>query len=120
MSKTIPHFLRVGLRLNTFCREECLERGVYWLSLQAFRYLIKMQLCLEAILPEVMSSTCGEDWGIALTQLKDTNLWRVVASCQEPTIQERGKMPAIPQGHQDFQPVLNQEPGCLSWSYSIG
>jgi hypothetical protein len=29
-------------------------------------------------------------------------------------------MPAIPQGHQDFQPVLNQEPGCLSWSYSIG
>jgi hypothetical protein len=29
MSKTIPHFLRAGLRLNTFFREECLGRGVY-------------------------------------------------------------------------------------------
>ena len=27
MSETIPHFLRVGLRLNNFCREECLGRG---------------------------------------------------------------------------------------------
>ena len=27
MSETIPHFLRVGLRLNTFYREEFLERG---------------------------------------------------------------------------------------------
>jgi hypothetical protein len=26
--KTVPHFVRAGLRLNTFCREECLERGV--------------------------------------------------------------------------------------------
>ena len=45
--KTLPHFLRVGLRLNTFCREECLGRGVYWLSPQAFKYLIKMEICLE-------------------------------------------------------------------------
>ena len=29
MSETVPHFLRAGLRLNTFCREECLGRGVY-------------------------------------------------------------------------------------------
>lgn len=49
MSETIPHFLRAGLRLNTFCREECLERGVYWPSLQAFRYLIEMKICLEAV-----------------------------------------------------------------------
>ena len=49
MSETIPHFLRAGLKLNTFCREECLGRGVYWLSLQAFRYLIKMEICLEAM-----------------------------------------------------------------------
>jgi hypothetical protein len=48
MSKTIPHFLRVDLRLNTFCREECLGREVYWLSLQAFRYLFKMEIYLEA------------------------------------------------------------------------
>jgi hypothetical protein len=48
MSKTVSHFLRVGLKLNTFCREECLGRGVYWLSLQAFRYLTKMEICLEA------------------------------------------------------------------------
>jgi hypothetical protein len=27
MSETIPHFLRAGLRLNTFCRDECLGRG---------------------------------------------------------------------------------------------
>jgi hypothetical protein len=27
MSETIPHFLREGLKLNTFCREECLGRG---------------------------------------------------------------------------------------------
>jgi hypothetical protein len=49
LSETIPHFLRAGLRLNTFCREECLERGVYWPSLQAFRYLIEMKICLEAV-----------------------------------------------------------------------
>jgi hypothetical protein len=49
MSKIVPHFLRVGLRLNTFCRDEFLGRGVYWLSLQAFRCLIiKMEICLEA------------------------------------------------------------------------
>jgi hypothetical protein len=47
MNKTVPHFLRVGLRLTTFCREECLRRGVYYLSLQVFRYLIKMEICLE-------------------------------------------------------------------------
>jgi hypothetical protein len=28
MSKTAPHFLRAGLRINTFCREECLGRKV--------------------------------------------------------------------------------------------
>ena len=33
MSKTIPHFLGADLRLNIFCREECLGRGVYWLHL---------------------------------------------------------------------------------------
>ena len=32
MSETIHHFLRAGLRLNTFCREECLGRRAYWLS----------------------------------------------------------------------------------------
>jgi hypothetical protein len=26
MSKIVPHFLRAGLRLNTFCREESLGR----------------------------------------------------------------------------------------------
>ena len=49
MSETVPHFLRVSLRLNTFYREECLGRGVYWLSLWAFRCLIKMEICLEAM-----------------------------------------------------------------------
>jgi hypothetical protein len=29
---TIPDFLEADLRLNTFCREECLRRGVDWLS----------------------------------------------------------------------------------------
>ena len=57
--------VRVGLRLNTFCREECLGRGVHWLSLQDFRYLIKMEICLEAMLPVVIS-TYGGAWGIAL------------------------------------------------------
>jgi hypothetical protein len=27
MSETLPHFLRVCLRLNTFFREKCLGRG---------------------------------------------------------------------------------------------
>ena len=27
MSETVLHVLRVGLRLNNFCREECLGRG---------------------------------------------------------------------------------------------
>jgi hypothetical protein len=30
----VPYsLLRVGLRLNTFCKEECLRREAYWLSL---------------------------------------------------------------------------------------
>jgi hypothetical protein len=65
LSKTIPHFLSAALRLNTFCREECLGTGVYWLSLQAFRYLIKMEVCLEAMRPQVKSSTSGGAWGVA-------------------------------------------------------
>jgi hypothetical protein len=40
MNKTVFHFLRVDLRSS--CRDECLEQGVYWLNLTAFRYLIKM------------------------------------------------------------------------------
>ena len=47
MCKTIPHFLSVGLRLNTFCREEYLGRRVYWLS-PSDLYLIKMKMYLEA------------------------------------------------------------------------
>jgi hypothetical protein len=27
MCETLPHFLRVSLRLDTFCKEECLGRG---------------------------------------------------------------------------------------------
>jgi hypothetical protein len=27
MNETIPHFPREGLRLNNFCRKECLGRG---------------------------------------------------------------------------------------------
>jgi hypothetical protein len=46
--KTISHFPRAGLRLNTFCKEKCLGRGVYWLILPAFRYFIKMEIYLEA------------------------------------------------------------------------
>jgi hypothetical protein len=48
MSKIESHFLSVGLRLNTFCREECLKREIYWLNPQAFKYHITMELCLEA------------------------------------------------------------------------
>jgi hypothetical protein len=59
MNKTVPQSLREDLRLNTFCRKECLGRGVYWPGLQTFRYLIKMEICLEAMLPVVISSTCG-------------------------------------------------------------
>jgi hypothetical protein len=39
--------LRAGLRVNIFWREECLGSRVYWLSFQAFRYLIKMEICLK-------------------------------------------------------------------------
>jgi hypothetical protein len=28
MSEALPHFLRAGLGLITFCREECLGRGI--------------------------------------------------------------------------------------------
>jgi hypothetical protein len=49
MSKIVPHFPRVGLRLNTFYREECLGRGIYRLNLQAFRHLFKMEIYLEAM-----------------------------------------------------------------------
>jgi len=72
--------LRVGLRLNIFCREQCLGRKVQWLSLQAFRYLIIMENCLELMWPVVMSSTCGGVWGIALMRLMAANLWRAEAS----------------------------------------
>ena len=44
MSKTMPHFLRAGLRLNKYCREVCLGR-------EAFSYLIIMETHLEATGP---------------------------------------------------------------------
>ena len=66
MSETIPSFLRVGLRLNIFCGKGCLGMGVYWLSLHAFRYLIKMEICLEAARSAVTSSTDGGTWRVAL------------------------------------------------------
>jgi hypothetical protein len=57
----------MGLRLNTFCREECLRRKAELAKiLQAFRYLIKMEICLEPVCPVVMSSTCGGACNIAL------------------------------------------------------
>jgi hypothetical protein len=62
--KTKPHFLRVGLRLNTFYREESMGRGFYWLSFQAFRCLIKMEAYLEAVRSVVTSSTCGGARGL--------------------------------------------------------
>ena len=40
--------LRGEPEVKYFCREEFLGRGVYWLSLQAFRNLIKTEICLEA------------------------------------------------------------------------
>ena len=40
----------MGLRLNAFCREGCLRRGVCWLNPQAFGYLMKMEICLKATL----------------------------------------------------------------------
>ena len=61
MSETVPPFLRAGLRLNAFCREECLGGGFYWLSLQAFRYLIKMEICLEAT--PTGRGVWGRAWG---------------------------------------------------------
>jgi hypothetical protein len=107
MSKTIPPFLRTGLRLNTFCREECLGRGVYWLSLQAYSYFIKMEICCESMWPVVTSSTCRGAWGMALTWLMTTNLWRSEVSCQDPTVQECGKMPTAPAGLSGFQACVH-------------
>jgi hypothetical protein len=49
MSKTVPHFLGVGAEMKHFHREEYLGRKAYWLSLQAVRYLIKMEICLEPV-----------------------------------------------------------------------
>ena len=37
-----------------------------------------------------------------------TNLWRAVASCQEPGVQEHGKTSSVPQGQPGFQSVLDQ------------
>jgi hypothetical protein len=39
--------------------------------------------------------TCGRVWGTALMWLVATDLWRAVALCQEPGVQEHGKMPTI-------------------------
>jgi hypothetical protein len=60
--KKCTQFLRAGLRLNTFCREDCLGRGVYWLSLQAFRYLIKLEICLCRNRKEGPESESMELW----------------------------------------------------------
>jgi len=54
LSMVSRHFLggkwvRVGLRLNTFRREACLEEMFHWLSLQAFRYLIIMRSVLNLV-----------------------------------------------------------------------
>lgn len=74
--------LKVGLRLNTFGREECLGRKGHWLSLQVFRYFIIMEVSLEPTWLQITSSFCGGAWGLALTWVMATNLWRTVVSWQ--------------------------------------
>lgn len=48
------------------------------------------------------SSTWGGVWGVALTWLMATDLRRAVASCQEPSVWEPGKKPAVPWGSLGF------------------
>lgn len=54
-------------------------KGSYWLSLQTFRYLIKMELCLESLWPQVLSSTCEVAWGSTPTWL--TGGHKSIESC---------------------------------------
>jgi hypothetical protein len=70
-----------------------------------------MEVYLEATWSMDTSFTCRGAWNIALKWLMTTNLWRAVVSCQEVGVC------TIPEGHQGFQPVLDQDTGCLSWSY---
>lgn len=48
-------------------------------------------------------------WEVVLIRLMVTNIWWAAVFYQEPSVQECGKMPAASQGHQRFQPVLDQE-----------
>lgn len=50
--------------------------------------------------------------------LMATNIWQTTTSCQKPGVWERGKMPFDHQGHQGFQPVIQQILSCLSQSYT--
>lgn len=69
-------FLRVGLRLNTFCRKECLGRKAYWLSPPASMYFTNMEICLSLsdhrshpfpiVLVWDVRTTCGGAWEIFL------------------------------------------------------
>ena len=109
-----PPLLRMGLRLNTFCREECLGRRVYWLSLQAFRYLIKMEIYLEAMWPVLTSATYGRAWGIALMWLMTTNygeLWPSARSLVSRRVAKR--LPSLvglsPTGSPGFQTLAQPE-----------
>jgi hypothetical protein len=62
-----------------------------------YDHITNKWICLEVTWPMVMSSTCGGAWGITLTWLMATNLWRAATSCQEPSVWEPGKTPAVPQ-----------------------
>jgi hypothetical protein len=87
--------LRVDLRLNTFCSKVCLQRKVYWLCLQAFRYFIKVKICLEHTWPATTSSTCG-GLGHYPFRIDDHKPMESCSWWQGPGVLESGKMPIVP------------------------
>ena len=94
-------------------------RGVYWLSLQAFRYLIKMEICLEAV-------TCGYIlylWrGLGCCPYVVTEGHKTMEGCGlcARSLVSKSVAKCLPtlHGHWGSKLVLDQISGHLSGSYS--
>jgi len=114
MSKTTP-LLRVGLRLNIFCREECLERKAYWLSLQAFGYLIIMEICLEPTCPVPV-----EGPGVLPLYDRWLQIYGGLWASDQPGFLRIRRNIYHPFRVTGLSSLLNWEPGCLPWSHKGG
>jgi hypothetical protein len=111
----------VGLRLNTFCREECLGREAYWHTLWTSRYLISMENSVLSLSDHKSLFLLSWSEMLGMLHLHMEGLGachKSMGGCSYNwgLVPAAGKGPTIPSGSLGLQAFSSTLPGFLSWS----